>query len=139
MRVKSNVVFLIILFSTLMPWCHATAGGPVKVEAVNTSATPKILVVKTTGAKGRELTVGCRIENKTIIKVGKHPAKLKNFRSGNRVQLTYLRVMDSSRCFRRYKSSSNFGYDYSAFLSMPRCFHSHKSFCKENLPRTIPI
>jgi len=104
MKIKFNVAFLIMFFSLLVSWNQVMAESPVKisgkVEAVDTSASPQTLVVKSTGAKGRELTVGCRIEDKTIIKAGGHSAKLTNLRAGDRVQLTYLRVEDGLICLR---------------------------------------
>lgn len=102
MKIKSRLVLLIMLLSALMPWSHAMADMPVKidgkVEAVDTSASPRTLVMKSAGPKGRELTVGCRLEDKTIIKAGNRDVKLNDLRMGDRVQLTYLRVEDGLIC-----------------------------------------
>ena len=69
-----------------------------KVEAIDSTDLPQTFVVKTNEAKGKELIVGCRLDQNTIIKRGRKKGKLEDFKSGERVSLTYERVEDGLVC-----------------------------------------
>jgi len=102
MKITSIAIVLVALLSILALWDRAFAGGPVlitgTVTATNTTTPPEILVVKTVIAKGKDLIVGCRLDEKTVIKVGHRPAKLDDLQVGDRVNLTYSRVEDGLVC-----------------------------------------
>lgn len=69
-----------------------------KVEAVDSSARPQTFVIKTSEAKGKDLIVGCRLDENTVIKRGRKKGKLEDFKPGERVDLTYERVEDGLIC-----------------------------------------
>ena len=85
MKVKFYVPVLMMLFTILMPLGYALAESPVKisgkVEAIDPSANPKTLVMKSPGPGGKELTVGCRLDDKTVIRARGSAATLEDFGS----------------------------------------------------------
>jgi hypothetical protein len=104
MIVRLTAIFSIMMFSCFVLWNSATAAMIRKVagevEAVDASASPQTLVVKTTTFDGKELIVGCRLDNKTMIEVSRRPAVLTDVHAGDRVVLVYLRVDDGLVCRR---------------------------------------
>jgi len=102
MIIKSVAISFVALLGILIPLERAMAGGLVKVagsvEAVDVSARPQTFVIKTTTAGRKELIVGCRLDDKTVVRAGRHAGKLENFRAGDRAQLIYLRVDDGLVC-----------------------------------------
>ncbi|HZR47304.1 MAG TPA: hypothetical protein VFA47_11405 [Candidatus Manganitrophaceae bacterium] len=65
-----------------------------RVEAVEPGAVPQTIVIKTTLPGGKTWIVGCRLDQKTKIQIGKQTATLEEIRPGDLVQLIYRRVED---------------------------------------------
>jgi hypothetical protein len=102
MIVRLTAILSIVLLSCLVLWNPATAAVIRKVagevEAVDAAASPQTLVVKSTTFDGKELVVGCRLDDKTVVEVARRPAALTDIQSGDRVVLVYLRVEDGLIC-----------------------------------------
>ena len=102
MIVRLTAILSIALLSCFVLWDSATATVIRKVagevEAVDASASPQTLVVKSKTFDGKELIVGCRLDDKTQIEVSRRPAMLTDLQAGDRVVLVYLRVDDGLIC-----------------------------------------
>jgi len=100
LRLGFMTLFLGLLI--LFPWTESLAAKYLKVagkvEAVDTDAHPQTIVVETAGPKQRKVSVGCRVENSTDFRIGRHHARLNDFHSGDRVSLAYERVEDGLIC-----------------------------------------
>ncbi|HUJ79866.1 MAG TPA: hypothetical protein VLY45_06085 [Nitrospiria bacterium] len=102
LNITSIVVLAAALLGALVLQDSAIAGVTRTVvgtvTAVNTMDRPEVLVVKTPTAKGKDLTVGCRLDEKTVVMVGHRSAQLGDLQVGDRVHLTYSRVEDGLVC-----------------------------------------
>jgi|SRR5579863_2957285 len=98
MRVKAFPLVLVVLLGILSPLEVIASQVTGTVEAVDTSARPPTFVLKTTIAGGKDLIVGCRLDDQTLISVRGRAAKLEQFRAGSRAHLIYLRAEDGLVC-----------------------------------------
>lgn len=100
MLLRMTELISVMLASTLMASPSATATESASrtvrgdVMAVNVSASPQVIVVKTMTPAHEELVVGAAVNSGTIITRRKQPAHLNDLRVGEPVTITYLKGKD---------------------------------------------
>jgi|GEM_PF-3395937 len=102
MRAKVIAVLFIAMSGVLIGWNTGMARGLIEVsgiiEAVDASARPQTIVVTATTVGRRKLVVGCRVDDKTVIRASHRSEALAGLHAGDRVRLTYLRAEDGLVC-----------------------------------------
>ena len=104
MKRKKLQVFFVLILGSMFWFPPGGARAAVnlmvtgKVSAIDKNSNPQTIVVSAYGAHRRKLTVGCRMEQDTVIRIGNRRAKLEELHSGDRVRLNYERVDDGLIC-----------------------------------------
>lgn len=98
MKRRTNSIFLLTLILLALTALPAIADHQARVigtvQAIDAAARPQTIVIKTTTAGGKILIVGCRLDQKTQIRVGRQAAALEEIQPGDRVEMFYQRVED---------------------------------------------
>jgi hypothetical protein len=93
------LIVALLLTCVSLPWGHASEESTThtvtgQVVAVNTAASPPVIVVKVMTANRQELIVGAVVNPDTAISRGKQRVALDDIRVNEPVTLTYLKNQD---------------------------------------------